>query len=99
MENFTVPVQGGETHAQDAAATPTMLATSQTSSTGTAKTLPSGVEFCSPPTDASEGTNEGPRRYRTVANTLATTAPILDFDYSDQCLMTAEEPANFLEAE
>nr|ABB47448.2 retrotransposon protein, putative, Ty1-copia subclass [Oryza sativa Japonica Group] len=99
VENFTIPVQGSETHAQDAAATPTMLATSPTSSTGTATTLPSGVEFCSPPTDASEGTDEGPRSYRTVVNTLATLTPILDFNYSDQCLMAAEEPASFLEAE
>lgn len=66
---------------------------------GPASSLPPGMEFCSPPSDASEGTDEAPRRYRTVANTLATTTPILDFDYDDQCLMATEEPASFAEAE
>lgn len=58
-----------------------------------------GIEFCTPPTDASRGTDEAPRRYRTVANTLATMQPILDFDYSEECLLSEEEPTSFLEAE
>lgn len=58
-----------------------------------------GIEFCTPPTDASRGTDEAPRCYRTVANTLATMQPILDFDYSEECLLSEEEPTSFLEAE
>ncbi|KAF0897820.1 hypothetical protein E2562_000526 [Oryza meyeriana var. granulata] len=37
---------------------------------------PAGMEFCSPPTDASAVTDEAPRCYRMVANTLATTMPM-----------------------
>ncbi|KAF0899848.1 hypothetical protein E2562_025103 [Oryza meyeriana var. granulata] len=57
-----------------------------------------GVELCTPSTDASTMTDEAPHRYRTVPNTLATTSPILDFDYGDECLMAVEEPASFVEA-
>ncbi|KAF0935065.1 hypothetical protein E2562_029998 [Oryza meyeriana var. granulata] len=57
-----------------------------------------GLEFCTPPSNASDGSDEAPRRYRTVANTLATTMPILDFDYGDECMVAMEEPTSFTEA-
>ncbi|KAF0920717.1 hypothetical protein E2562_036418 [Oryza meyeriana var. granulata] len=62
-------------------ASPTILAMATLGAT-------TGVEFYTPPppTDASTGTDEGPRCYRTVANTLATTTPILDFDYNDESI-------------
>ncbi|KAF0927059.1 hypothetical protein E2562_029731 [Oryza meyeriana var. granulata] len=73
-------------------------ATSDTS-TAASPSNPPSVELCTPPTEASFGTDEGPRHYRTVVNTLATTTPILDFDYSEECLLAVEEPVSFTEAE
>ncbi|KAF0902043.1 hypothetical protein E2562_011859 [Oryza meyeriana var. granulata] len=57
------------------------------------------VEFCTPPSNASDGSDEAPQRYRKVANTLATTMQILDFDYGDECMVAMEEPTSFTEAE
>ena len=57
------------------------------------------VEFCTPPSSVTPGTEEGPVRYRHVQDILSTTKPVLDFDYSDQCLLATEEPASFVEAE
>nr|CAE04466.3 OSJNBa0029L02.7 [Oryza sativa Japonica Group] len=57
------------------------------------------VEFCTPPSSVTPGTEEGPVRYRRVQDILSTTEPVLDFDYSDQCLLATEEPASFVEAE
>lgn len=78
--------------------TPDMAPVSATGS-GPASVPAVGVEFCTLPTDARTNTDGAPRRYRTVANMLATTTPVLDFDYSNECLMAVEEPASFTEAE
>lgn len=95
-------VEEGGTQGADSApsspATPDMAPVSATGS-GPASVPAVGVEFCTPPTDARTNTDGAPRRYRTVANTLATTTPVLDFDYSNECLMAVEEPASFTEAE
>lgn len=43
--------------------------------------------------------DDGPVRYRRVQDILSTTEPVLDFDYSDQCLLASEEPMSLAEAE
>nr|AAU90089.1 putative polyprotein [Oryza sativa Japonica Group] len=60
---------------------------------------PAGVEFCTPPSDASIESDGAPPRFRTVNNVLATTTPVLDFDYDDECLIAEQEPFSFKEAE
>lgn len=57
------------------------------------------VEFATPPTDASQPSDEAPRRYRTLANINETTSPVREFQYSGLCLLAADEPASFTEAE
>ncbi|KAF0894218.1 hypothetical protein E2562_037278 [Oryza meyeriana var. granulata] len=114
MEYYVTPIAGGHapsTMEEDGNTRRAVLAPSSPvvpAETTTASAMESamptssvvaGVEFCTPLTDASAGTDEAPHRYRTVADTLTTTSPILNFDYGDECLMVVEEPANFVEAE
>ncbi len=57
------------------------------------------MEFCTPPTSVTPETDEGPVRYRRLQDIHSTPEPVLDFDYSDQCLVATEEPVSFVEAE
>ncbi|KAF0904823.1 hypothetical protein E2562_037598 [Oryza meyeriana var. granulata] len=110
VENFTAPIHDGGTTdqvtAQEAGSiSPITSSTPAVTSPGEVvepviptSSLP-GVEFCTPPSNVSDGSDEAPQRYRTVANTLATTMPILDFDYGDECMVAMEEPTSFTEAE
>jgi hypothetical protein len=56
------------------------------------------VQWATPPTDASEDSDGGPRRYRTITNLLDTTDEIHDMEYSGLCLVAAEEPGSVEEA-
>ncbi|BAH94361.1 Os08g0484000 [Oryza sativa Japonica Group] len=58
------------------------------------------VEFVSLPDATPDGDDDdgAPRRYRTVANILGTTAPV-ELDSDELYLVAAEEPSNFSEAE
>lgn len=58
------------------------------------------VEFVSLPDATPDGDDDdgAPRRYRTVANILGTTAPV-ELDSDELYLVAAEEPNNFSEAE
>nr|CAH66624.1 OSIGBa0115A19.5 [Oryza sativa] len=85
-EQASTPVQGG-TYPASTATPPSP------------PEVPAGVEFCSPPNSVTPGTNEGPIRYRRVQDILSATEPVLDFDYSDQCLLASEEPMSLAEAE
>ncbi|KAF0924200.1 hypothetical protein E2562_008497 [Oryza meyeriana var. granulata] len=110
VENFTAPIHDGGTTdqvtAQEAGSIPPFTSsTPAVASPGEVvePVIPAssllGVEFCTPPSNASDGSDEAPQRYRTVANTLATTMPILNFDYGDECMLAMEEPSSFTEAE
>jgi len=56
------------------------------------------IQWATPPTDASEGTNEAPRRYRTLPDLFESTDEIQNFEYSGLCLMASEEPATVEDA-
>ena len=55
------------------------------------------TQWATPPSDASEGTNEAPRRYRTIADLLDSTEEV-DAEYSGLCLVAAGEPSSVEEA-
>lgn len=57
------------------------------------------VEFAIPPTDALQPSDEAPWRNYTLANISNTTSPVREFQYSGLCLLVANEPASFTEAE
>ncbi|KAF0917215.1 hypothetical protein E2562_017118 [Oryza meyeriana var. granulata] len=110
VENFTVLAYGGAAPnlamAGEEASPPSTMDTLESASPeevsesfAPTSGLAPGVEFVTPPSNASAGIDEAPRRYRTVANTLATTTPILYFDYGDECMLAMEEPTSFTEAE
>jgi hypothetical protein len=58
------------------------------------------MEFATPPSNTTVPSpgEEAPRRYRTLENLFNTTEEV-DPAYSDVCLLTADEPATFAEAE
>uniref|UniRef100_A0ACD5U6F7 Uncharacterized protein n=1 Tax=Avena sativa TaxID=4498 RepID=A0ACD5U6F7_AVESA len=61
---------------------------------------PLTVEYATPPSNASLPSpgEEAPRRYRTLQNLFDTTDRV-DPAYNDNCLLVAEEPATFADAE
>lgn len=94
VEHFFLPVTGdGEVdaleHGGDAAGTP---------STPGRAPIPGSPTLASPPTDASQASEEAPRWYRTIADLYDTTDEVAVEDCG-LCLLATEEPVNFAEAE
>ena len=56
------------------------------------------VQWATPPSNASAGTDEAPRRYRTVADLLDSTEEMDDVEYSGLCLVAAGELGSVEEA-
>jgi hypothetical protein len=52
----------------------------------------------SPPSGASEGTDEAPRRYRTLSDLFDQTEEMQGFEYSGVCLTAYDEPASVEQA-
>jgi hypothetical protein len=56
------------------------------------------VQWATPPSDESVGSDDAPLRYRTISDLLDSTEEIQEFEYSVICLATAEEPSSVAEA-
>ena len=56
------------------------------------------IQWATPPTDASVGTDEAPSRYRTVADLLDSTEIMENVECSAVCLVAAGEPSSVEEA-
>ena len=50
------------------------------------------IQWVSPPTDASEGSDEAPRRYRMLSDILDSSDEVQGFEYSGACFLAADEP-------
>lgn len=56
------------------------------------------IQWATPPSDASAGTDEAPRRYRIVTDLLDSTDIMENVEYSGMCLVAAGEPSSVEEA-
>ena len=56
------------------------------------------IQWATPPTNASEDSDGGPLRFRTIPNLLETTEEMQGFEYSGLYLVAEEEPRTVDEA-
>jgi hypothetical protein len=56
------------------------------------------MQWATPPSDASSGSDEAPRRFRTVSDLLDSTDIVENFEYSALCLTAVGEPSSVEEA-
>lgn len=100
VEHVGTPVHGGGEPSTPVA--PSLGPLTPTSGGETSNSLAQGgVEFVSPPTNASamlDGDDDGPRRLKTLAN-LHDTTTARELDADELLLMLGEEPTTFFEAE
>jgi hypothetical protein len=50
------------------------------------------IQWVSPPTATSEGSDEAPRRYRMLSDILDSSDEVQGFEYSGACFLAADEP-------
>lgn len=56
------------------------------------------IQWATPPSDASSGLDEAPRRYKTIPDLLDSTDKVQSFEYSGICLAASDEPASVEDA-